>query len=382
MKIDLVGPSYPFRGGISYYTTLLFKHLKAKHRVKFYCFRRQYPRFLFPGKTDKEESRFYLSDDEALPILDALNPLTWLRVAGNMIKDRPELVIFPWWVVYWAPQDLTLIFLLKLFLKTRILFICHNVAEHEANVLKAGVSRLVLSCGDGFVVHSAAEKEALTALIGRRNIAVTYHPTYDVFNTVMIPKREAREKLGIADEKVILFFGFVRRYKGLKDLIGALPLILSKMSVRLLIVGEFWENKQPYLRLIEKLGVGGQVTIIDRYVPNEDIPVYFHASDLVALPYTSVTGSGLLQLALGFGKPVVTTKVGDFPKIVQHERTGFLVAPAGPGEIAAAVVDFYKNHDAEKMSAQIKEGNKRFSWDNLVKVVESFSGSPDPLSRP
>lgn len=372
MKIDLVGPSYPFRGGISYYTTLLFKHLKAKHRVRFYCFRRQYPGFLFPGKTDKEKSLFYLSQDDSQPILDALNPLTWVRVARKIIKDRPQLTIFPWWVAYWTPQYLTIISLLKVFSKTRILFICHNVGEHEPHFVKAFVSRLVLSRGDCFVVHSTHEKAALTALIGQRDIAVTHHPTYEVFNTETIPKGSARERLGISDEKVMLFFGFVRRYKGLKDLIEALPLILAKMSVRLLIVGEFWEDKRHYLQLIEKLGVRQQVTIIDRYVPNEEIPVYFWASDLVVLPYTSVTGSGLLQLALGFGKPVVTTRVGDLPEIVADRRTGFLVAPQSPAEIASAVVDFYRNHDAEEMSVQIKRENTRFSWDHLTDTIEGF----------
>jgi len=372
MKIDIVGPSYPFRGGISYYTTLLYKHLKAKHRVKFYCFRRQYPRFLFPGKTDRDPSLFHLRQVDARPILDALDPVTWVRVARHMIKDRPELAIFPWWVVYWAPQYLTIIFLLKIFSDIRILFICHNVAEHETNILKSVLSRFVLSLGDRFIVHSPQEKENLAALIGQKNIAVSYHPTYDVFNTVMIPQATARERLGISEDKVILFFGFVRKYKGLRDLILALPFLLAKIHFRLLIVGEFWEDKKHYLELIEKLGIAKQVTIIDRYVPNEDLPIYFHASDIVVLPYTSVTGSGLLQLALGFGKPVVTTKIGDFSRIVLDRRTGFLVAPRSPREIAAAVTDFYENYDAETMSAQIREENARFSWETLVRVIEGL----------
>jgi glycosyltransferase involved in cell wall biosynthesis len=373
MKIDIVGPSYPFRGGISYYTTLLYTHLKAKHRVKFYCFRRQYPRFLFPGKTDRDPSLCHLRQLDSRPILDALDPVTWVRVARHMIKDRPELAIFPWWVVYWAPQYLTIIFLLKIFSDIRVLFICHNVAEHETNILKSILSRFVLSRGDGFIVHSPQEKENLAALIGPKNIAVSYHPTYDIFNTVMIPKPTAREMLGIAEDKVILFFGFVRKYKGLSDLLKALPFLPEEIHFRLLIVGEFWEDKKRYLELIERLGLAKQVTIIDRYVPNEDIPIYFHASDIVVLPYTSVTGSGLLQLALGFGKPVITTKIGDFPRIVLDKKTGFLVAPRSPREIAAAVADFYESSDAETMSAQIREDNARFSWEALVKVIEGLS---------
>jgi glycosyltransferase involved in cell wall biosynthesis len=374
MKIDLIGPSYPFRGGISYYTTLLFKHLKAKHQTYFYCFRRQYPRFLFPGKTDREESGFYLREEESQPLLDALNPWTWLKVAGRVIRDRPALTIFPWWVMYWTPQYLTMIFLIKIFSKTKILFICHNVAEHEAHFLKTVVSRFVLSQGDGFIVHSEQEKENLKALTGKSRITVTYHPTYDVFSAAAMPKTSAREKLGLSlsDEKIILFFGFVREYKGLSYLIEALPLILARFKVRLLIVGEFWEDKKRYLRLIRKMGVEQHVTMIDRFVPNEDMPGYFYASDLVILPYTSVTGSGLIQLAYAFGRPVVTTSIGNLPEIVADKKTGFLVPPQNAKGIADAVVDFYENYDGEEMSARIKKEHGRFSWDHLIRAIEGF----------
>jgi len=373
MKIDLVGPSYPFRGGISYHTTLLFKHLKAKHQTHFYCFRRQYPRFLFPGKSDREESQFYLSEDGSQPLLDALNPLTWLKVAGRVVRDRPELTVFPWWVVYWAPQYLTMIFLIRLFSRSKIVFICHNAAEHEAHFLKTIVSRLVLSQAHGLIVHSEQEREILKALTGKSRIAVTAHPTYDIFAAAVMPKTSAREKIGLSDEKVILFFGLIRSYKGLAYLIRALPLILARFKVRLLIVGEFWEDKKRYLRLIDELDVQQQVTVVDRYVRNEEIAGYFCASDLVILPYTSVTGSGVLQLAFAFGRPVVTTAIGDFPGIIKDKKTGFLVVPRSPRGIAEAVVDFYENRDGEQMSAQIKKEKGLFSWGRLISAIEGFA---------
>jgi glycosyltransferase involved in cell wall biosynthesis len=373
MKIDLVGPSYPFRGGISYHTTLLFKHLKAKHQTRFYCFRRQYPRFLFPGRTDSEESRFYLRDKESQPLLDALNPLTWLNVARRVVRDGPELTILPWWVVYWAPQYLTIILLIKIFSRTRIVFICHNVAEHEAHFLRTAAARLVLSQAHGLIVHSEQEKEVLKALTGKSRITVTVHPTYDVFATTVMSKTSARESLGLSDEKTLLFFGFIRSYKGLADLIRALPLILARLKVRLLIVGEFWEDKKRYLRLIDELDVQEQVTVVDRYVRNEEMPAYFCASDLVVLPYTSVTGSGILQLAFAFGRPVVATAVGDFLRAIEDKKTGFLVAPRSPRSIADAVVEFYENHDDAEMQARIKEGMSRFSWDHLIRAIEGFA---------
>lgn len=373
MKIDLVGPSYPFRGGISTHTTLLFRHLKARHPTRFYCFRRQYPRFLFPGKTDREESRLYLSEEGSEPLLDALNPLTWLKVAGRVIRDKPALAIFPWWVIYWAPQYLTIIFLIKAFSSARVLFICHNVAEHESHFLKTAVTRLVLAQGHGFIVHSRQEKEDLKRLVGKSRIAVTFLPAFDAFPAAPLSKQAAREKLGLTDDRIILFFGIVRSYKGLPYLIRALPLIRGRLKVRLLVVGEFWEDKAHYLGLIRELGVEDSITVIGRYVPNEDMPGYFYASDLVILPYTSVTGSALLQLAFAFGRPVVATAIGGFPEIVSDKETGFLVPPRNPQAIADAVLDFYENHNGEVMGARIKAERGRFSWDHLVRAIEGFA---------
>ncbi|MCK4694330.1 MAG: glycosyl transferase family 1, partial [Candidatus Cloacimonetes bacterium] len=229
MKINLIGPSYPFRGGISHYTTILFKNLKKKHQTKFYSFKRQYPWFLFPGKTDKDLSNVSLKDVDTQPILDSLNPFTWIRVAIKAINDKPDLTIFPWWVIFWVPQFITIIFILKIFSSTKILFICHNVVEHEASFIKKIFSKMVLSKGDFFIVHSNEEKKRLIDLIGERNITETFHPTYKEFNAEDIPKNKAKEKLGIKDKNIILFFGFVREYKGLKYLIEAMPKILEEL---------------------------------------------------------------------------------------------------------------------------------------------------------
>ena len=254
MKICLIGPSYPFRGGIAHYTTLLFKSLKKRHEVEFYSFKRQYPWFLFPGTTDKDYSNFVLQDDSARPLLDSLNPFSWLKVAFKIIKGDPDMTIIPWWVIFWAPQFLTIIFFLKLFSKTKVLFICHNVVEHEASFIKVLLSKAVLSKGNYYIVHSLEEKRNLIKLIGNKPIKETFHPTYEFFNLDEIPRNAAKEKLGIDDEKVILFFGFVREYKGLKYLLEAMPEILKNMNVRLLIAGEFWSDKDTYLQLIKKLG--------------------------------------------------------------------------------------------------------------------------------
>lgn len=373
MKIDLIGPSYPFRGGLSHYTTLLFKNLKKKHRTHFYSFKRQYPKFLFPGKTDKDYSDFTLKDDETQSVLDSMNPFTWIKTAYKIIEDKPDITIIPWWVVFWAPHFLTIILILKLFSNTKILFICHNVVEHESGLLKKLLSKMALAKGDFFIVHSNEEKERLKNLIGDRNIKETFHPTYEEFNSEEITKQKAKENIGIDDERVILFFGFVREYKGLKYLLEAMPNVLKSVKVKLLIAGEFWDDKQNYIDLIDKLDINDNVKIIDEYIPNEEIPSYFYASDIVILPYTSVTGSGLVQLAYGFNKPVVVSNIGALSQIVIDRKTGFLVEAEDSQGIADSIIDYYQNYDEDEIAENIKKENYRFSWELLVNKIGSFA---------
>lgn len=372
MRIDLIGPSYPFRGGLSHYTTLLFKNLKKKHRTNFYSFKRQYPKFLFPGKTDKDYSDFTLKDDETQPVLDSMNPFTWIKTACKIIEDKPVIAIIPWWVVFWAPHFLTIILILKLFSNTKILFICHNVVEHESGFLKNLLSKMVLANGDFFIVHSNEEKERLRNLIGDRSVRETFHPTYKEFNSEEITKQKAKENIGIDDERVVLFFGFVREYKGLKYLLEAMPNVLKLVKVKLLIAGEFWDDKQNYINLIDKLNIKANVKIVDEYIPNEEMPFYFYASDIVILPYTSVTGSGLVQLAYGFKKPVVVSNIGALSQIVIDKKTGFLVEPEDPQGITDSIVDYYHSYNENEVAENIKKENYRFSWDLLVNKIESF----------
>jgi glycosyltransferase involved in cell wall biosynthesis len=371
MKICLIGPSYPFRGGIAHYTTLLFKSLKKRHEVTFYSFKRQYPWFLFPGKTDKDYSNFILQDGSARPLLDSLNPFSWLKVAYKIINDDPDVTIIPWWVIFWAPQFLTIIFFLKIFSKTKILFICHNVVEHEDSFIKMSISKLLLSKGDYYIVHSVEEKKKLITLIGNKPITPTYLPTYDFFNVEEIPKSVARAKIGVNDERIILFFGFVRKYKGLKYLLEAMPEILKNIKVRLLIAGEFWNDKDDYLKLVKDLEIENNVTIIDKYMLNEEIPFYFYGSDIVVLPYTSVTGSALVQMAYGFNKPVIVTNIGSLSEIVIDKKTGFLIPPESSSKIAEAVLEFFRA-DGSKMIEDIKKESYKFSWDVLIGKIEDF----------
>lgn len=372
MKICIIGPSYPFRGGISHYTTLLYESLRQFHDTKFYAFKRQYPRWLFPGKTDRDNSNVAIRGEEVENLLDSFNPLSWLEVFFKIKKYNPELLIFPWWVSFWTPQFWLISYLIKKFSKTQILFICHNVVEHEANFVTKLCTKLVLRNGTHFIVHSEEELKKLKNILSDVYIAKVFHPTYAIFQHHRWSKEEAQAELGISGN-TILFFGFVRPYKGLKYLIDALPEVLKRIEVTLLVVGEFWRDKDNYLRQIENLGIKDNVKIVDRYIPNEEVGLYFSACDVVVLPYTSVTGSGVVQIAFGLGKPVIASNIGSLPEVIKHGKTGYVVKPQDSQAIANAIIDFYTANREITFTREIKNQRTQFSWDRIVNTIEALA---------
>ena len=371
MRIILIGPTYPFRGGISHYTTLLFRCLKKRHETTFISFSRQYPQFLFPGKTDIDPSEEQIREEGLLPLIDSMNPFTWVNAALKIVRDRADLVILPWWVSFWAPQFWIISTLVNHFSKTKILYICHNLVEHESKWVDKILTRFVLKTGDFFIVHSAEDQQNLLSMIPGAEVRTTFHPTYEVFNFGPSDPDVVRKKHDLQGN-VILFFGFVREYKGLRYLIEALPQVLSKIEVTLLVVGEFWGDKDKYLRLIKDKDVESAVVVVDKYVPNEEIRSYFSAADLVVQPYISATGSGVIQTAFGFDKPVIATKVGSLPEVIEDGKTGYLVPPRDPDELAQAILRFFREQKSEEFINNIKKEQHRFSWETMVAVIESL----------
>ena len=228
MQICLIGPSYPFRGGITHHTTLLYRYLRKKHLVSFYSFSRQYPQWLFPGKTDRDTSEAPLYEEGVEAILDSLNPITWWKVIRKVERQKPDLLIIPWWTYFWTPQFWIIATLVKWFSRaTTILFICHNVVDHDSHFFSRACARAVLKRGDRFLVHSEMDREKLKSIIPDNLITLAFHPVYDFFNSEGLSKRDARERLSLEGE-IMLFFGFIRPYKGLDDLIEAMPVVLAK----------------------------------------------------------------------------------------------------------------------------------------------------------
>jgi glycosyltransferase involved in cell wall biosynthesis len=372
MRIALVGPTYPFRGGISHYTTLLYRELKKGHDARLFSFKRQYPSILFPGKGDRDSSKQSISEPGAQPVLDSLNPVTWVATAHLVRRFRPRLTLLPWWVSFWTPQYLVICSLLRILSTTKIVFLCHNVYPHDGKRFDRACARLALSPADAFLVHSIEDERRLARLFPAKPAIRVHHPTYDVFRIRNLSRDEARSRLGLSGD-VLLFFGFVRPYKGLRYLLEAMPLILKRLDVTLLVVGEFWKNEQEMRTLAAGLGVERHVRFYAQYVPNEEVETYFAASDLVVLPYISSTGSGIVQTAYAMHRPVLATRVGCLPEVVEHGRTGYLVEKQSPSAICEAVTDFFEEQRAEQMAAYLAEMPARFSWSSVVHALEQLS---------
>jgi glycosyltransferase involved in cell wall biosynthesis len=371
MRIVLIGPSYPFRGGISHYTTLLYRHLRRRHDVLFLSLVRQYPRWLYPGQSDQDTSEFPIREDGAERVLDPSNPLTWLRAIRRARQFRPDLIILPWWVAFWAPSYGTIVPLAKVGTAAKVIYLCHNVTPHEHQRYDKWLARWALRHGDGYIVHSRQDEQNLFRLFPTARVRRTVHPTYDVFNRYDITMAEARNRLGATGD-TLLFFGFVRPYKGLGHLIDAMPHILAERDVDLWIVGEFWQNAEMYLSQIRSLGIEAKVHVQNEYVSNERVGVYFSAADAVVLPYISGTGSGIAQIAFGYERPIVATSVGDLPEIVEPGETGYIVPPGDPIALAQAALAIY-DKPAAAWQANIRARRGRFSWDNLAQCIDELA---------
>lgn len=374
LRIAVVGPTYPYRGGISHYTTLLYKELAKRHNVQFWSFLRQYPNWLFPGKSDKDFSDRNLKPKSVRYTLDSLLPPTWISTANEIIRFQPDMVLLPWWVAFWGPIFYVLIWQIKKHLSTKVVFICHNIVEHESASWKIQISRLALGLGDAFIVHSSEESDRLQHWYPDANVKRVFHPIYSLLPKRNISRSRAREQLNLSkSERLMLFFGFVRPYKGLQYLIQAMPQILKEIEATLLVVGEFWEDKSKYQKKIQELGLEKNIRIIDRYIPSSEIEWYFSAANVLVMPYVSVTGSGVVQMAYYFDTPVIVTDVGMLSEIVRNGRTGLIVPPQNPDALAKAVIRYFSNGLESRFRKEIKSDKKRFSWETIAKAIEEFN---------
>ncbi len=359
-KIALVGPVYPYKGGIAHYTGLLAKALSREFDTELISYSMQYPKILF-----KKEQRDYKNDsfkfDRTKFILNTANPFNILRTARAINSMKPELVIIQWWHPYFAPCYA----ILAGALKAKIVFTCHNVFPHERFPFDRALTKLVMKKGDYFILHSEKEAAELLSIMPEAKYTVNMHPTYSAFNF-----HSAEEKS--SDGKVLLFFGFVREYKGLKILMKAMK---ELKEIKLLIVGDFGGKREEYETLAQELQIEEKIEIHDGYTPDREVEKYFRAADAVVLPYLDATQSGIAQIAFGFEKPVIATRVGGLGEVVTDGETGILCEPSDSYLLAEAIKRFYSlKESGTDFKANIRADSERFSWEHMVKSIRELTG--------
>lgn len=366
-RIVLIGPVYPYKGGISHYTGLLYRTLSKESEVILVSYKVQYPKILFK-REQKDYSNQTFKIDDTQYLINTANPINWIISAKKIKKLHPDLVIFQWWHPYFSPCYWTICKMLK---HIKIMFTCHNVFPHERFPADRFLTRRVLSKGDGFIVHSIQDEEDLHSIKKEAICTRTVHPTYNAFKINQLSKEKSRKILNIKDnEKVLLFFGFVREYKGLKYLIEAIPTVIEKIpDIKLLVVGEFAGDKDKYLDIMQREKVEEYIQIYDGYIPDQEVEKFFAASDIVVLPYISATQSGIVQIAYGFEKPVVVTNVGGLPEVVKNGKTGYVVEAENSEAIAQAIIKFLESDNREAFESAIQEEADRYSWDNMSKKI-------------
>lgn len=372
-KIVVIGPVYPYKGGIAHYTSLMYKALKKKFDTVLVSYSMQYPKILFK-KPQKDYNNDTFKIDEANYWINTANPFSCICSALRIKKEKPDLVIFQWWHPYFAPCYR----LMELALGKNVkkLFVCHNVFPHERFPMDSFLAKMVLKHGNYFITQSKDDTKDLISIKASAQYIQTVHPTYNAFKIKGMTKEEARKLLHIPDEHtILLFFGFVREYKGLKYLIEAMPLIVKQCpNVQLYIVGAFEKDKESYLAQIKTNHVEDYIKIYDEYIPDNEVEKFFAACDLVILPYVSATQSGIVQIAYGFEKPVIVTDVGGLPEVVDDGKTGYIVPAKQSNAIAQRVKNFIQNKEHDQFRKFIEDEAYRFSWDRIVEVVEELCG--------
>mgnify|MGYP001616834217 CR=1 FL=1 len=373
MKILLFGPAYPLRGGMAHFIALLYSYLKRNnHDVEIISFKRQYPKILFPGKTQEE------SGDAGIPVpsealVDSINPFNWIRVGWQLRKRNADLVISTYWLPFFGPSSGTLHALLRWKKKTKAVTILHNIIPHEHRPGDIIFTKFFFRFTDYFIAQSASvERDLQLFITPRQHSARVNLPVFELFGTC-IDKHEARKQLNIADEKVIMFFGYIRPYKGLHVLIDAMKIVKGKISLKLLIVGEYYGDEEKYRTHIREAGIEDVVQIISDYVPNEKVNVYFSAADVVVQPYITATQSAIAQIAYNFNKSVIATNVGALAEVIVDGISGIIVPPNDPQQLAEAIIKFYDEQLEEKLSAGAAIEKKKYSWEAMVEAIEQLT---------
>ena len=373
MKIIIVGTSHPYRGGIAAFTDrLACEFVSDGIDTEIVTFRLQYPSIFFPGKTQFSDAKAH----EGLRIsrkVNSVNPLNWIKVGKEIRKKNPDIVIFTYWMSFFAPCYSKIAKIVKRNGYTKCIGLIHNMIPHEKSLLDKMFAPRFVKSMDGFVTLSQSVLDDVISLDkDNKPKVLTPHPLYDHYGEIE-DKALAINNLGLdKNYRYFLFFGLVRAYKGLDLLIEAFAdQRLREFPVKLLVVGEFYDDPKPYLEQIERLGLTENIIVENRYIPDNEVKNYFNAADIIVQPYKSATQSGVTQIAYHFEKPMLVTNVGGLGEIIPDGKVGYVVEPQ-PVAIANALVDFCENERYDSFVKGVREEKQKYQWSNLTAAVKQL----------
>ena len=369
MKFAFLSTFYPFRGGIAQFNAALYRELEKKHTVKAFSFTTQYPDILFPGSSQFVTEKDIADKINAERVLSTVNPFTYLSAAQKIKKFAPNVLIMKFWIPFLAPSLGTVSMQIKK--KAKIITILDNVIPHESRPGDIVMTKYFLNQNSGFVAMSDVVKNDLLCLKPDAKYIQHEHPLYDHFGK-KISQQEARKKLNIPEgKKVILFFGFIRDYKGLDLLISAMK--DTPDDYYLVIAGEVYGDFAKYQRLIDEQQLQNKIQANVRYIDDGEVPLFFSAADVCVLPYRSATQSGITSIAYHFDLPVIATDVGGLKESIHHNSTGFIIDTPSSEKIKQSMEKYFRENKKEEFTSNIMKLKHELSWEHLAKSIVEFS---------
>ena len=372
MKIIILGTAYPYRGGLSAFNErLAYEYQSQGHEVEIYTFTHQYPNFLFPGKTQYSTE----PAPEGLKIVrkvHSYNPFNWIKVGREIKRKRPDVMITKFWLPFMAPCFGTIARIVRRNKHTRLISILDNVIPHEHRIGDKLFVRYFIRPTHGFVAMSKSVLADLRLFTTDKPAVFSPHPLYDHYGE-RLPRETALQLLNLpAEQHYVLFFGFIRNYKGLDLLLEAFADDrLKDLDVKLLVAGEFYGDPEPYLQQIKSLHIEDRVVLCTDFIPDSEVNRYFSAADIVAQPYKTATQSGVTQIAFHFEKPMLVTDVGGLAEIVPDGKIGYVTEPDAQ-QIADALCRFFEEHRQEEFEKNIVEEKKKYAWSTFVAAINKI----------
>jgi glycosyltransferase involved in cell wall biosynthesis len=369
MKIIIIGPANPYRGGIAALNErLAIQLINEGHEVEIVSFTVQYPTFLFPGKTQFTDTP-PPTGIKITRMINSVNPLNWLLTGITLRKRKPDLVIVRFWLPFMSPSTGTICKLIRGNRKTKVIAIVDNLIPHEKRIGDKILIKYFLNQTDGLLAMSDCVYNDFSLFCKTKPKKLSPHPIYDHYGEI-ISMREALIKLNLdPSKKYILFFGFIRDYKGLDLLLEAFAdKRIDKNKYRLIVAGEFYSNEEKYRKMITDLSLQNEVVLYDEYIPENEVNKFFCASSIIAQPYKSATQSGVTQIGYHFNKPMLVTNVGGLSEIIENGKCGYVVDPIA-NEITEALLDYFENGREEYFTDEVKKAKERFSWTYYSKAI-------------